>query len=78
MGSQRGHLRRRVIIVTRRTMGDGSGPSGGLAPAGYVSPRGEGVVTSYAWKDEAGVVGWCGGAPPVKIGRWYDAPVAGE
>jgi len=36
------------------------------------------VVTSYAWKDEAGTVGWCGGAPPVKIGRWYDAPVAGE
>jgi len=61
-------------------MGDGSGPSGGLAPVGYTGPRprGEGVITAWCWKDEAGAVGWDGGAPPVRLGRWYEARDAGD
>lgn len=69
-------MRRRVVVVCTRTMGDGSGPSGGLAPVGHVSPRGEGVVTAWMWRDEAGATGWAGGAPPVRLGRWYEADTA--
>ena len=75
-------MKRQVVAVLDRTLGDGTGLNGALADGEQREPldgykpfknRGPGGPPAWAWRGEDGALVWEHGAPPVPCGRWFAA-----
>lgn len=65
-------MRRHVLVVLDRTLGDGDGPRNVGELGGAFGNRGPGGPPAFFWRADDDTWAWEDGTPPVKCGEYYE------